>query len=226
MRLGVLFSGGKDSCLALYRSQNFHSGVCLITIISRNPESYMFHTPNIELTNAQAECAGLELIKEETSGEKEVELDDLIKAITYAKMNFNIEGVVTGGIKSIYQTTRIQTICHNLDLWCFNHLWQRNQIELMNEIVSEGFEVVISGVYAFPLDESFLGRKIDPKLIEELTVLEKKYDINPGGEGGEIETTVLDAPFFKKKIEILNYKIFFNGNSGILQIKKFGLIRK
>ena len=155
-----------------------------------------------------------------------IELLKYFEAIWQKSMNFNIDGVVTGGIKSIYQTTRIQTICHNLDLWCFNPLWLRNQIELLNEIISEGFEVVISGIYAFPLDDSFLGRKIDLKLIEELTVLEKEHDINPGGEGGEIETTVLDAPFFKKKIKILDYRISFDGNSGILHIKKFGLVRK
>jgi len=226
MRLGVLFSGGKDSCLALYRSQQYHSVVCLITIISKNPESYMFHTSNIELTDTQAESAELELIKVETSGEKEAELHDLKKAITDAKMDFGIDGIVTGGIKSVYQTIRIQTMCHNLDLWCFNPLWLGNQIELLNEIISEGFEVVISGVHAFPLNESLLGRKIDPKLIGELAVLEKEYDISPGGEGGEIETTVLDAPFFKKKIEILDYRISFDGNSGNLQIKKFGLVKK
>ena len=51
MRLGVLFSGGKDSTLALHYASGKEEVACLITLISENKESYMFHTPNIDVTS-------------------------------------------------------------------------------------------------------------------------------------------------------------------------------
>jgi len=59
MRLGVLFSGGKDSAFACWKAMQKEEVVCLITIVSRNPESYMFHTPNIRFAALQARSAGL-----------------------------------------------------------------------------------------------------------------------------------------------------------------------
>ena len=70
---------------------------------------------------------------------------------------------------------------------------------------------IISGIFAYPLDETWLGKQIDTKLIERLVDLQQKYGISPSGEGGEIETTVLDAPMFKKKIEILGLTIEAKG---------------
>ncbi|MCK5594341.1 MAG: TIGR00289 family protein, partial [Candidatus Aenigmarchaeota archaeon] len=44
MKLGVLFSGGKDSTYALDIAMQKEEVVCLIAIVSKNKESYMFHT--------------------------------------------------------------------------------------------------------------------------------------------------------------------------------------
>jgi len=67
---------------------------------------------------------------------------------------------------------------------------------------------------------------MNKKLIEELVALQKAYEISPSGEGGEIETTVLDAPLFRKKIEVLNFTIEENANSGIYLINKARLVEK
>jgi len=226
MRVGVLFSGGKDSSLALWKAKEFHEVVCLISLVSENPESYMFHVPNIELTSMQAEAIELPLLQGRTKGEKDKELDDLKKILRAAKKKFRIEGVVTGAIKSIYQASRIQRICHELDLWCYNPLWLKDQIELLNELVENNFKVVISGVFAYPLDETFLGKMIDGDIIKRLQELMERYGLNPAGEGGELETTVLDAPFFKKRIEILDYEVSYRDNSGIFRIKNARLVDK
>ena len=77
MKLAVLFSGGKDSVYASYLTkQQGHELVCLISVVSENSESYMFHTPNIEKTKKQADVMGLPLIIQKTKGEKEKELED------------------------------------------------------------------------------------------------------------------------------------------------------
>jgi ABC transporter with metal-binding/Fe-S-binding domain ATP-binding protein len=226
MKVGILFTGGKDSCLAFKRVMNTYEIVCLITLISKNKESYMFHVPNIELTKIQAEAIGLPLIQRITEGEKEKELEDLKEVLKEAKKKFKIEGIVTGAIASNYQKSRIEKVCKDLKLKCTNPLWNEDQIKLLEEVVENNFKVIITGVFAFPLDESFLGKEINKEMIEKLKELMEKYKINPAGEGGEIETTVLDAPFFKKRIEIKDFEVKYKNYSGIYEIKNAELVKK
>ncbi len=226
MRLGALFSGGKDSAYALWKAMETDEIVCLISVISKNEESYMFHTPNIGITEVQAEAMGLPLVKVVTEGVKEEELKDLKRAIEKANKMYGIEGVVTGAVESVYQATRIQKICDELDLWCFNPLWLKDQVELLREIVESQFQVIISGIFAYPLDESWLGKVIDKDIIEKLIELQEEYQISPSGEGGEIETTVLDAPFFRKRILIRDFEVKIDKYSGVYIMKKVKLVEK
>ncbi|MGB9841174.1 MAG: diphthine--ammonia ligase [Candidatus Bathyarchaeales archaeon] len=226
MRLGVLFSGGKDSAIALHKAAENAEIMCLITLDSENKESFMFHTPNIDITKLQAEALGLPLIRKVTKGEPEKELNDLEEAIAEAVKEFRLEGIVTGAVESVYQTQRIQRICDRLRISCVNPLWKRNQKALLEELVAAGFEVIISGVFAYPLDKTWLGKKIDTPLIERLAHLSVEFGISMAGEGGEIETTVLDAPLFKKKIEIVESTVEAKGNSGVFIIKKARLAPK
>ena len=224
MRLGVLYSGGKDSNYALFKEKS--NVVCLISVISKNKESFMFHTPNIHMVELQAEAIGLPLLQKITEGKKEEELEDLKAVIKEAKEKFQLDGIVTGAIESKYQADRIQKICDDLKLKCVNPLWYKDQEELLNELVEHNFKVIISGVFAYGLDKSLLGKELDRNMIEKLVSLKEKYKINPAGEGGEIETTVLDAPFFKKRIEILESEIKAREDSGIFIIKKAKLVAK
>lgn len=226
MKLGVLFSGGKDSTLALHKAAMKEEIVCLITLVSINKESYMFHTPNVSITRLQAEALGLPLIQRETEGVKEVELLDLEEAITEAVRDFGVKGIVSGAVDSAYQAERIQQICHRLNLWSFNPLWKRNQEALLRELVSSKIKAIISGVFAYPLNSDWLGREIDSKMVTRLLSLATKYGLSPAGEGGEIETTVLDAPFFRKKIEILSSHVERGGGSSVFVIEKSRLVSK
>jgi len=226
MRLGVLFSGGKDSTLALHLAAEKEEVACLITVVSKNKESFMFHTPNIEITTLQAEALGLPLVSVVTEGKKEEELVDLEKAIIKAQNKYQIDGVVTGAVESVYQSSRIQHICNHLDVWCFNPLWKHDQKALLEMLLEKNFKVVISGIFAYPLDEKWLGKQIEPTVIARLMELQSQYGISPSGEGGEIETTVLDAPIFKKRIKIIDYEVEAKGNCGVFRIKQAGLVPK
>jgi len=196
MRLGVLFSGGKDSSYAMYKASKTDQVVVLITAVSKNEESYMFHTP-IDKIEEQARRIKLPLIRVKTNGEKENELKDLKKAINIAIDNYKIEGIVTGAVESVYQASRIQKICNELDVYCLNPLWKMDQVQLLKEIVKDGFKVKIVKVAADGLDKKWIGRVIDEKAINELIKLRDKYGISVGGEGGEMETEVTDGPIFK-----------------------------
>lgn len=227
IRLGVLFSGGKDSTLALMKAMEKENVVCLVSIISENPFSYMFHTPNINLVKMQADAIGLPIIIKKTKGEKEKEVKDLYYGLKKAKEIYKIEGVVSGAVASIYQAERIEKICDKLDLYCFHPLWLRDQEELLKEVIKKKFKVIISGIFAYPLNEKWLGREINKKTLKELLNLRKEYGINIAGEGGEFETFVLDCPIFKKRIIVEKAeKTTYDENSGIFLIKSARLESK
>ena len=57
-------------------------------------------------------------------------------------------------------------------------------------------------------------------MINKLIGLSKKYEINPAGEGGELETFVTNCPMFKKKINIKQSEIKYKNNAGIFLIKE------
>jgi ABC transporter with metal-binding/Fe-S-binding domain ATP-binding protein len=220
LKLGILYSGGKDSNLAaLIAKREGYDISCLISIVSENKESFMFHTPSISKVTTQANSMQIPLILQETKGEKEIELIDLKKAIQKAIQKYKIQGIVTGAVESIYQTSRVQKICQELDLECFNPLWQKNQIEILEDIIREKIEVIVVGIFAYPLERKFLGKKIDKKFIKEMKELQKKYKINPAGEGGEYETFVINSPMFNKKLKIKSFKDFGENHSWRREIK-------
>ncbi|MCA1915418.1 diphthine--ammonia ligase [Methanospirillum hungatei] len=225
MRIGALLSGGKDSLYAAWRMiQTGHEIACFITIQSRNPESYMFHTPNIGLTRLQAEAAGIPLIVQETDGLEEKELDDLTAAIQRGACAYGLEGIVTGAIQSVYQASRIERICHLESLWCFSPLWLCDQEQYLSSLIADGFEVIIAGVFAEPLDESWLGIPLDLSFLERMKKITKKYHVSLAGEGGEYESFVCNAPFFTKKITIMDAKTWFLHGAGGYVITRAELV--
>ncbi|WMW25284.1 diphthine--ammonia ligase [Methanolobus sediminis] len=208
LKLGVLFSSGKDSNYAMHvMQQQNYSIECLITIKSQNLDSYMFHTPNIDLARLQAEAMELPLIEELTKGEKEKELDDMKNAIIRAKEEFGIEGVITGALYSNYQRERIEKVCDELGLKAFSPLWHIDQEKEMYQLLDLGFEFIFSSVAAYGLNKNWVGRIITEKDIEKLVKLNEKIGLNVAGEGGEFESFVTDGPMYHKKIEIKEMEV-------------------
>jgi uncharacterized protein (TIGR00290 family) len=121
-------------------------------------------------------------------------------------------------VDSAYQASRVQKICDKLGLECFNPLWQKNQFELLNDLIMFNFKIVITGVFAYPLDEKWLGKEINKNFIEEVSILHEKYQINPAGEGGEFETFVLGCPLFSSELIIKDKKIQGKNNSWSMEI--------
>jgi len=221
MKLASLFSGGKDSVYATYLAQKEGNSIeCLIAIVSKNLNSYMFHTPAIEKTKKQAEAMEIPLIVQETKGEKEKELEDLKIAIKKAKDKYKIEGIITGAIASVYQASRIQKICDELDLVCINPLWQKDEREYLDELIDNNFKIVLVSVAAYPLDSSWLLREIDENFTREIEELNKKYKIHVAGEGGEFETFVLNCPMYDRELKIVSSRKFSDSeNSAVVEIE-------
>lgn len=220
IKLGCLFSSGKDSTFALWLMLNAGYPVaCLINLRSLNPDSYMFHTPAVNLAVLQAEAMGLPLVLRETAGEREAELEDLRAALRAAKASYGIEGVITGALWSRYQKDRIERIAAEERLKVFSPLWHCNQETELRLVVST-FEIIFTGIGAYGLDRSWLGRPIGKADVDRLVALSTKLarrlgehtttvvpGLNIAGEGGEFESLVLDGPLFKKRLVILESEV-------------------
>jgi ABC transporter with metal-binding/Fe-S-binding domain ATP-binding protein len=223
MKVAALVTGGKDSTLALYKVlEDGYIVDTLVSMIPRREDSWMFHFPNIHLTTLFSEAVEIPLIKAETTGIKEKELKDLKKVLS----TLDVEGIVHGAISSKYQKKRIDKICSELKFKSISPLWQVDPITLLKEMINLNFRVIIVGVYAYGFNEKWLGKNINTKILHDLIKLYNKYQISIVGEGGEYETLVLDAPFFKKRIQVLQSEIFWQKQSGYLKITETKLIPK
>jgi diphthine-ammonia ligase len=222
LRLGALISGGKDGLYAMHIMQKQNYLVpCIISMKSRNPASYMFHTPAIDMVRLQAEALALPLIEEATDGDKEKELSDLHHALARAQRDYHIDGVITGALYSTYQRDRIERVCDSLGLKVFSPLWHLNQETEMHELLDNGFSFIMTAVAAEGLDRSWLGRAITRNDIDRLSRLREQFGINVAGEGGEFETLVLAMPLFTKQLNITESTISMeNACTGVLFIAR------
>ncbi|AAM32055.1 conserved protein [Methanosarcina mazei Go1] len=222
MKLAALVSGGKDSIFAIQKAlDEGHEVTHLINIIPARDDSYMYHSINLHMVELISAASEIPLIQQQSSGIKELELDDL----TLALRKVNVDGVSVGAIESQYQASRVQKICDSLGLKVYAPLWHRDPEELLNEM-SKVLDIRIVRVAADGLDKSWLGRPINVNSIESLKALNRRRMVHMAGEGGEYETVVLDAPFFKKRIEIVKSEIEWEGDTGTLKILDARLVDK
>ena len=216
MRLASLFSGGKDSVYATHLVlKRGHIVSYLVSMRPRRSDSWMFHTVNLHLVSLSAEAMGIPSIQAETRGEEEEEVEDLKEILG----RLDVDGIVSGAIASNYQKSRIERICRELDLAPIMPLWGRDPVQLIEEIIDSGMVVIVTAVAALGCDESWLGRTLDHAALRDLVNLNRRYGVDICGEGGEMETLVLDAPFFRKRLKVLRTERRWEDNSGNLLVE-------
>jgi len=209
MKLAVLFSGGKDSSLALHKVLKRGDEVrFLLNIVSENEDSFMFHKQDFGLLEAQAERLGIEMLSVGTRGEKEKELEDLRELIGGVKGE--VEGIVVGGIASSYQGERVKKICDEFGLEFVAPLLDYESDKLWEELLSEGFEVVMIKIACDGIGKEWMGRVIDEEALAELRELSEKFQFRLDFEGGEAESCVLNMPEYSSRIEI-DFKVESEG---------------
>jgi ABC transporter with metal-binding/Fe-S-binding domain ATP-binding protein len=152
----------------------------------------------------------------EVSGGEEEELATLQDTLK----ELDIEGLITGAVASDYQWSRFNRIGEDIGVKVFSPLWRKNQKRVLEDIITAGFEVIIVGVSAEGLDESWLGRRIDEESLKDLEVLNQEKGINISGEGGEYETLVLNGPNFTKRLEIKEAEKEWDGKRGHFKVRK------
>ena len=223
MRVACLFSGGKDSTYAAYVAmQRGWEVSALLTVRPADPDSMMFHTPNLALTAMQAEAMGLPRIEETAAPGEDGELDALRRIFRRA----DADGIVLGAIASDYPASRVHHEPPETGLRVYAPHWRQDPTQLVRDYLASGMRVVMSSVSADGFDATWLGRAWDAETVRQLLELRRRRGVHPCGEGGEFETLVLDAPFFRRAIEVLEARPEWRGTSGIWRVERAQLVDK
>ena len=193
------WSGGKDSCLALYEIQKSsdYRIAALLTTITREYDCISMHGVRRELLETQAASLGLPLhpilISKEASNE-EYELE-----MTRAFNEYREHGINSVVFGDLF----LEDIKAYRDQFLARHkmkglypVWQRNTTSFIKKFIELGFRAVLSCVDSKTLDKSFAGKTIDDGFISSLPA-----NVDPCGENGEFHTFVYDGPNFTQPVE-------------------------
>ncbi|KAJ1965047.1 hypothetical protein GGI12_001029 [Dipsacomyces acuminosporus] len=218
MKVVALVSGGKDSTFNMMKC--VEDGHEMVALAHAHPpagskkdelDSFLFQTVGYSAVHAIAECMELPLYRKEIVGKpvtqelsykltKHDETEDLFALLSEVKEHHpDVEGVSVGAIFSSYQANRVQHVCDRLGLKMLAYLWQRDQVELLGEMISSEVNAILIKVAALGLDKDDLGKSLE-QMSPKLLMLHEKYGVHPCGEGGEFESFTLDCPLFKKRI--------------------------
>ncbi len=228
VRLASLYSGGKDSTSSIARAKaKGHQIACLITMNPTADDSLLFHYPNSWVTAYIGDALQIPRLGFPVSGRsKEHELHSLEQAIIRARSLYGFDGLVFGGISSMYQKQAFEEICSSHNLAAVAPLWGVDPYTHMKELVAGGYSIMIVGVSAMGLGKEWLGATIDRKSLPKLAELSKRYGFNLAFEGGEAETLVTDCPMFTKRLEIKRANTHWDGQRGIFEIREVALVEK
>ncbi|KAK6731945.1 hypothetical protein RB195_008037 [Necator americanus] len=246
MEVVGLVSGGKDSCYNMMCAVN--AGHRIVALANLHPgdrgelDSYMYQSVGSEGVHMIADAMRLPLYRAEIRG-KPVnqdydysltvgdEVEDLYELLKLVKEHHpSLQGVSVGAILSSYQKLRVEDVCRRLNLTPLCYLWERDQKDLLREMISNGLDAIVVKVAAIGLNRSHVGRKLS-EIESTLNLLHTKYGVHPCGEGGEYETFVLDCPLFCKAIVIDESEIVTHQKDPItpvlyLRLLKLRLVEK
>ena len=220
MKLAALFSGGKDSTYSIFLAKKQgHEIKCLLSVFPKSDESHLLHHPNLQWTHLQSQSMQIpQLTIKSEFDETDNEINSLEKILIQAIDEYQIEGLVHGGIQSQFQKEKFENLCNKLNLKSITPLWNRNSLEYMNELISSNFVFIITSVSSGGLDDSWLGKIITKNDIDTLYALSQKFGFNLNFEGGEAETFVVDCSLFSYPIKIIQGKKIWDGYRGRFEI--------
>ena len=220
MKLACFFSGGKDSTYSIHLAKKQgHEIVCLLSVFTKSEESHLLHHPNLKWTKLQSKSMNIpQLTISSSSDETTDELILLEKLLKNAIDEFEIEGLVHGGIKSKFQKEKFGKLCTKLNLKIVSPLWDSEPKQYMNDLLESNFCFIMTTVSSDGLDDQWLGKLISKSDVKKLDNLSDKFGFNLNFEGGEAETFVIDCPLFSNSIKINKSTKNWDGYRGRFEI--------
>lgn len=193
-RIICSWSGGKDSCYSLMKAveQGAHPSV-LLNVLNENGEISRSHGLPKVFLKAQASAIGLPI--EFISSSWENYEDNFIEKLQYCKATYQLDEAVYGDIDIESHKDWEDKVSTASNLRAVLPLWQRDRVELVEEMIEAGIQAVIVSCNK-TLGVEFLGKVIDHSLIKRL----QEMGVDACGENGEYHTAVINCPLFATSI--------------------------
>jgi len=190
------WSGGKDSCLALYKAlRQGGSPRCLFTMFAEDGRRSRSHGLSPAIIEAQARALAIpsRIASASWDGYEKVFLEQ----IADLKCQGLADGVF-GDIDLEPHRSWVERICAKHGITPHLPLWQADRRDLLHDFIGAGFRAMIVAVDRKRLDETFLGRQMDWQTIEDL----EAAGVDACGEEGEYHTFVFDGPLFETALHL------------------------
>ena len=203
MRVLCLFSGGKDSSYALHRMLT--SGfdvVALLAIRSKNPDSWLYQTPGMEISHLFEELTGIPVEIFDSPEGPDDEEGELSRILGVLKAKFNLDAVCSGAFLSDYQRMRFTSAAYDNGLISYTPLWRKDGRRYMKELIEQGFSYILLSYASAGFTPDLLGKEVDGPLLEKLLAISDRWGSHPAFEGGEAETLVIKAPLYKGSLDL------------------------
>lgn len=194
----MVWSGGKDSTLALYTLQQdpHYQVVALLTTVTRGYQRVSMHGVRYELLQAQAAAIGLPLhtvwIPQEASNAT------YEAAMGEALDLFSRQGVGIAAFGDLFlediRAYREGMLARAGWRGLFP-LWKRPTPQVAREFIALGFRAILVCVDTEALPAHFAGREFDPYLLSQLPPT-----VDPCGENGEFHTFVYQGPLLHQPV--------------------------
>jgi len=193
-KYALMWSGGKDSALALQRATAAGIEVSrLINFYDAATRRVRFHATRTEMIQAQADAAQIDLLAIGTNwSEMETRLTEELGTLR----SEGFAGVVFGDIHLADVRDWYETRVRAAGLEHIEPLWGEDPGRLVREFVEAGGRAVITCVDLSRLDSSWLGRIIDERFLDEIG----DTDSDPCGENGEFHSFAFQGPAFIRPV--------------------------
>lgn len=220
MDVAILFSGGKDSTLAVETALEKGWNIkYLLSVKPNRKDCFLFHYATVEHTSKIAEMLNLKhkLITCDVADPKlEAEL------VKNAIEKEPVDAVILGGTG--LQETQIKSIKEALaplGIDAFASHDGKDHGEVLKEMLEKGYEICITQFASAGFDENMLGFTLTKENYQEFFEKSEKYGFHVGGEGGYYDTFVLNAPHFSKRFQFgETEKVIDGANTGHLIAKE------
>lgn len=212
----VLWTGGKDSVLALLEAARNHCQVrCLLTFA---PAAPAFRAHPVAFMKRQAATLGLPhylwTVRAPVAESYEAGLH-------WLKTAMNIDTVITGDIAEVNgQPNWIRERSRPAGLNVLTPLWGRDRATLLAQMLDAGLKVIFSCVKTRWLTTDWVGRALDRQAIHDLRTLHQQNGLDLCGEQGEYHTLVTDAPGFKHPLPLDVFCVRTNADLAYLDLSQ------
>ena len=193
-RYAAMWSGGKDSALAVTRARAAGLGVdTLLSFHDAATRRVRFHATRVELIEAQAGAIGVELRAFGTSWDR---FDATLRDALAALRDEGFGGVIFGDIHLADVRAWYEERVRAAGLEHVEPLWGEPPAGLVAEFVAGGGRAVITCCETAKLGEAWLGRVIDEDFPRDIAGLL----IDPAGENGEYHSFAFAGPLFRRAV--------------------------